>query len=414
MPDSRVWCAVALLGFAACTFPDFRVPSETNGGGTTTCHNEVRDGDEEGVDCGGDCSPCPHCNNAVQDGDETGPNCGGSCAPCPTCDDEKQNGAESDVDCGGTCGKRCDTDQRCREGQDCASLVCDSVCQPSSCVDGVRNGGETGRDCGGGCPGCPNGSACMVDDDCTDKRCQSQVCVSAGCTDGIVNGSESDRDCGGEDCGPCAPTMQCKSPEDCSSALCNSKGICSSPTCDDGTRNQDESAVDCGGPNCAGCPVGKGCGNPKDCESGLCQSATCVPENGSGQQLSNERWTLSSSEPTATGDEAPFDGNVKTSWTSGITQYAGMTIDIDLGSPQIFFKMLLKVTESPYDQDFPGRIAVYVSNDRNFGTPSAGNVQGNQWTWIDFSSAQVGRYVRIVITEPRDRPWSLGELSIYN
>ncbi|MFH1915843.1 MAG: hypothetical protein ABIJ21_01130 [Nanoarchaeota archaeon] len=43
------------------------------------CHNKLRDWNEEGVDCGG---PCP---------------------PCPTCYDGKKNGLEEDIDCGGTC-----------------------------------------------------------------------------------------------------------------------------------------------------------------------------------------------------------------------------------------------------------------------------------------------------------------------
>jgi len=47
------------------------------------------------------------CSNNIKDGDETDVDCGGSCqstCPDPTCNDGKQNQDETDVDCGGACG----------------------------------------------------------------------------------------------------------------------------------------------------------------------------------------------------------------------------------------------------------------------------------------------------------------------
>jgi hypothetical protein len=43
------------------------------------CSNEIKDGDEIDVDCGGSCPPCVSCSNRIQDGDEEGLDCGGSC-----------------------------------------------------------------------------------------------------------------------------------------------------------------------------------------------------------------------------------------------------------------------------------------------------------------------------------------------
>src|SRR5687767_8890022 len=166
----RVRCALALLWIAPCSFPEYTADGATGGVGgasTPSCSNDLRDGDEVGVDCGPSCEPCPVCSDDMQNGDETGIDCGGSCGPCPSCNDGWQNGSESDQDCGGTCPARCDTNQRCRSTSDCASLVCASVCQPGDCRDGVRNGLETGVDCGGGsCPACDNGTACELDRDC--------------------------------------------------------------------------------------------------------------------------------------------------------------------------------------------------------------------------------------------------------
>lgn len=389
MVQSRVWCAVAMLCLAACSFPEFRVPDEPG----TSCSDSLQNGEETGVDCGG-------------------PNCGA----CPTCDDSVRNGDESDVDCGGACSSRCEMNQRCREAADCTSLVCNEqfVCEPPSCQDQVRNGSETGVDCGGACDGCGNGSACQTSDDCADRRCQDGVCVSAGCTDGVVNGNESDVDCGGKDCAPCKPSGSCKRPEDCDSGFCED-GTCVAASCDDSARNQGESDVDCGGPSCAGCPVGGACEIGKDCDSGLCRSRTCVPEYPSGQPLSSATWKLSSSErETETGNSSAFDGVDGTAWTSGKAQYSGMYVDLDLGAPRIFFKALLKTTASPYGDDFPGRIDVYVSSDGNFGEPTLVSQQGNQYLWCDFQTAQVARYLRFRITEPKSLSWSIGELLIFN
>ena len=412
MVESRVCCALALLCFAACSFPGYQVPSD--GAPATSCNDHVRNGDEDGVDCGPSCnSACPPCSDGMQNGNETGVDCGGRCGACPTCLDGLQNGSESDVDCGGTCAKRCDTDQRCREGADCSSLVCSKTCQQSSCLDHVRNGHETGEDCGGGCPGCVNGSACATSADCQSNRCQNQVCVSDGCADGVVGSGESDTDCGGP-CAPCKPSAKCATSSDCDSQICTG-GSCSTPTCTDNAQNQGESATDCGGPSCGPCDSGKSCNMPSDCESALCQNGTCVPKFASGQPLSKTKWLISSSEgATEMGATEAADGDVATCWTSGKAQYAGMHLDVDLGEPQIFFKVLLQVTEPPYAQDFPLSINVYVSNDGNFGDPAASGVMGNQWTWVDFVGAQVGRYVRFELAQPGPHPWSIGELNLYN
>ncbi len=73
-----------------------------------TCDDGIQNGNETGIDCGGDCADCPEptCEDGIQNGDETGIDCGGSCSPCvtqPTCNDGIQNGTETGIDCGGDC-----------------------------------------------------------------------------------------------------------------------------------------------------------------------------------------------------------------------------------------------------------------------------------------------------------------------
>ncbi len=74
-----------------------------------TCTDGIQNGNETGVDCGGDCSTvCPTCTDGIQNGNETGVDCGGDCPDaCATCDDGIQNGNETGVDCGGDCDAIC-------------------------------------------------------------------------------------------------------------------------------------------------------------------------------------------------------------------------------------------------------------------------------------------------------------------
>ncbi len=43
------------------------------------------------------------CTDRIKNGTEEGVDCGGTCEACPTCTDKIKNGTEEDVDCGGTC-----------------------------------------------------------------------------------------------------------------------------------------------------------------------------------------------------------------------------------------------------------------------------------------------------------------------
>ena len=49
---------------------------------TPTCSDGVQNGNETGIDCGGDCTPCVTCDDGIKNGNETGIDCGGDCNPC--------------------------------------------------------------------------------------------------------------------------------------------------------------------------------------------------------------------------------------------------------------------------------------------------------------------------------------------
>uniref|UniRef100_A0A0G4HS72 Sushi domain-containing protein n=1 Tax=Chromera velia CCMP2878 TaxID=1169474 RepID=A0A0G4HS72_9ALVE len=223
------------------------------------CDDGFQNGQETGVDCGGECGPCPTCTDGLQNGEELGVDCGGGCPNecAPTCDDGILNGQESTVDCGGVCGTA-----------DCPS-----------CADREQNGDEEGVDCGGQCRGCRSCPIYEVDKLPpemmawpTDARqishgakrtimcgprhfgfttteqgqkislpsqtimCNDGAwdqlrleCEQASCRDKQKNGDEEDIDCGGS----------CDQP-------CN--------TCEDGVWNGDETNIDCGGSCPSPCP----------------------------------------------------------------------------------------------------------------------------------------------------------------
>ena len=237
-----------------------------------TCDDGVKNGDEEGIDCGGSCPnqcPEPTCYDGIHNGDEEGVDCGGSCPKgCPgsgTCKDFGASYVNDNtirvyhIDKGwsATWNYLC-VDGYCQEGvkqdgyyyQDFTATLgqnykiqfkvqdeaegqylspeetvtfteesCTFVqINGPACNDGIQNGDETGIDCGGSCPdSCP---------------------AEPTCDDGILNGDETGIDCGGS------------CPDSCSTE----------PTCSDGIQNGDEEGIDCGG------SCDKICPEPGTCE----------------------------------------------------------------------------------------------------------------------------------------------------
>lgn len=73
-----------------------------------TCGDEIQNGDETGIDCGGSCAPCPSCSDGQKNQNEVGIDCGGPCRPClETCLDGIKNQDETRVDCGGSICPEC-------------------------------------------------------------------------------------------------------------------------------------------------------------------------------------------------------------------------------------------------------------------------------------------------------------------
>jgi len=104
------------------------------------CANGIKDGDEVGIDCGGICGGCEMlCGDGLLNGLEDEIDCeydedgvDESCPHCPTCIDEVLNGTETGIDCGGSNCAPCCTSNNCRNGiidgnefwTDCGGSIC--------------------------------------------------------------------------------------------------------------------------------------------------------------------------------------------------------------------------------------------------------------------------------------------------
>lgn len=146
-----------------------------------TCTNQVTDGDETGIDCGGSCGNlCEEGESCQSDFDCIGEYCvEGRCIP-PKCDDLRENGDETDLDCGGLVCTRCDLNKTCERADDCTSSYCalsTKTCQIPTCADSAVNGNETDVDCGSSCPSkCLAGKACHAAEDCMSGTCTLGRC----------------------------------------------------------------------------------------------------------------------------------------------------------------------------------------------------------------------------------------------
>jgi len=231
------------------------------GGGTAGtapvphCENDALDSDsgESDFDCGRGCAPCgpgKHCIDVADCEDQLLCN-DGVCIE-RGCINEVQDGDETDMDCGGGGCTPCTTGQGCHEGTDCDSGVCSGIeCQAPACDDRVRNGKETAVDCGGGCPPCMVDQPCEIGDDCSSGQCNAGTC-GTDCADGLANcDEENDNACEVNtrtdvaNCGAC----------DHACDLPHAAAECSAGECHIQADGCDAGYQDCNGDPADGCEV---------------------------------------------------------------------------------------------------------------------------------------------------------------
>ena len=171
--------------------------------------------------------------------------------------------------------------------------------------------------------------------------------------------------------------------------------------------------MDCGG-SCQGCASNQTCSGGADCNSGLCKNGFCVPAAETGVQVGPSGFSATAS-LNLDMCSAAFDGSNYYRWSTGINQEPGMWFTLDLGAPQIFFKIVLRAYDTTYTQpdDGPALFDVYESNDGTFAAAAKQNLPGGAVTTIHFDSAQRARYVRFKLDAVKDKWWSINELHVY-
>lgn len=104
-------------------------------------------------------------------------------AQLPPCANGVKDGIETDIDCGGKqCTTKCQKDQACISGTDCASGTCavdaglKKCTEAPTCVNGAKDAAETDKDCGGPqCMKCASNQGCLVDTDCISGLCDTSA-----------------------------------------------------------------------------------------------------------------------------------------------------------------------------------------------------------------------------------------------
>ncbi len=237
-----------------------------------SCGDNVKNGDETDLDCGGSCSGCAPGKSCGANADCALPASGkctsGKCAAA-SCSDGIQNGNESDIDCGGSCGG-CALTKSCGSNTDCVlpgSGKCSGgKCIAPTCADGVQNGNETDVDCGGSCPAdCPVGSGCTASTDCA-----LSACVTGKCTGVCVPGSTQCSTVGAGGVSTCGADGTFGAPVACANSQTCAGGAC--VACPTGQ-------MDCDGKASTGCEkfvnMPDSCG--KTCATVVCSTANAMP-----------------------------------------------------------------------------------------------------------------------------------------
>jgi hypothetical protein len=210
----------------------------------------------------------------------------GACAQ-PSCSDQIQNGDEGDVDCGGTCTP-CLPGQKCKLATDCAGGACTNGSCSLTCLDGKGNcDGDPANGCetnlktdAAHCSACdapcnlPHATAT-----CNGGTCAVSACTApyADCDGDPSNGCETNTSTDPTNCNGCGLTcVAVNGTPACVAAACQITCATGFADCDNDRSNGCEKKIDSDATNCGAC--GKVCdagnGTPR-CNMGVCGVSDC-------------------------------------------------------------------------------------------------------------------------------------------
>jgi len=234
------------------------------------CFDKTSNFDETDVDCAGTyCKACADGQQCLVGGDCSSSLCNGSthlCAPV-TCIDNIQDGNETDVDCGGgICPATCADGKMCTLDVDCTSGLCNfatGVCAASVCGNAIVEPGEV---CDDGNTvtesSCPYGQASCI---ACNATCSATLNLAGHyCGDGVLdagNGEVCDDGNSADETSCPYGVPNCVTCNSTCSATLNLNGpycgdgntdVAYGEVCDDG-NNVDETSCPIGEPTCTAC-----------------------------------------------------------------------------------------------------------------------------------------------------------------
>lgn len=127
-----------------------------------------------------------------------------------------------------------------------------------------------------------------------------------------------------------------------------------------------------------------------------------------GGVLSQTGWTATASAGASPGNA--IDGNMNTSWTTGVPQADGQWFKVDMGAVQYFDKITFDAGSNT--GGYPAGSLVQISADGiSWSNMPAGTLKDQCITVT--CGAQAARYILIFQSGSKSNPWSISELNIY-
>jgi fibronectin type 3 domain-containing protein len=128
--------------------------------------------------------------------------------------------------------------------------------------------------------------------------------------------------------------------------------------------------------------------------------------------LNRTIWVASSSTAGSDAPDNALDGNLATRWSTGTSQVNGQWFQVDMGSTNVFNKLVLNAINSA--NDYPRGYQVFVSNDGiNWSGPVATGTGSSGITTITFTP-RATRYIRIIQTgSVSGTYWSIDEFNVF-
>jgi hypothetical protein len=130
--------------------------------------------------------------------------------------------------------------------------------------------------------------------------------------------------------------------------------------------------------------------------------------------LARDGWSATASDESPWPNDALvhiLDGDVTSRYSSGTSQYDGMSIQVDMGKAQTFNKVELDPGSST--DDYARSADVYVSSDGADWTNVASIAGDGQATQEVSFPTQTARYVKVVNTGSAGSWWSITEFNVY-